>query len=272
MDNQRVTAATQQLKQCKSQGLNYYDAKQTLAKMGFSQEEVEQASYQFPYSDVAPSNIEASPSDAKLNQVFSEAVAQQETKDNTKQNLYKDAALGFLGGRSLMGKYYGTKAISDYTTLKDLEQSQENKTESQIGNQQDKTVFQRNRAVRYYTILTLLPVIFLAPYFIGLIRNVPSLLFGHHHIGLAFFSMYLWSLLGCVAYLSMATLLLLARRESSIIKGIYIIMGLETIVFVAMAIVLKSMPIIALGVISLLPGYYISRRVGLLSQLHTDNH
>ena len=70
------------LKAAKAQNLSYFDASQSLLKQGFTQEELEQASYQFPYTEIPqPSSINAS-SDPSLNQAFAEGVVHEEALDN----------------------------------------------------------------------------------------------------------------------------------------------------------------------------------------------
>jgi hypothetical protein len=265
MDNLRISEAAQALKQCKSQGLSYYDASQSLVKQGYTQEEIEQASYQFQYSD-ADVNKDTTPI-SSVDQEASRAMAQDEMINKTRSNFYKDTTLRILGGRGMAGRYFGARAVSDFATLKDLEQNQLGNSSTTAPNGSGR-VFQRNRAIRYYAILSLVPLVFLVPYFFKLLRGVAPLLSGHDHAGLVMTSLYLWSLFGCVAYITIAALLLLAHKEVTIIRGIYIILGIEVAIFLLMALVLRSLPIIAIGFITLLPGYFISRQVGILSQLH----
>jgi len=268
MDNTRIVNAAALLRQCKTQGLKYYDATQVLAKQGFSQEEIEQASLQFPYSDPSPAGTNsggASVGDS-MNQAFAEAVTNEEAIDNTKKELAEDAGLGLLGGRSLVGQYFGSKAITDYAALKDL-QAQQHGTLQPTGPR----VFQRHRAVKYYAILSLAPLIFLVPYMIELLRGIVpltgSLLTHHSRMSAALIGLYVWSAVGCVTYACMAVLLFVARKEATLIKFMYGLFISEFLVCLVMALLLRSVGMIIVGILITLPAYWISKRVGLLSQL-----
>jgi len=262
----RLQSAVDLLKQCKTEGLKYHDATQVLMKQGFSQEEIEHASYEFPYSDAeSPNPGDIVPRDAS-DQSFAKAVIREKAIDSKKRNLYKDIVLGLFGGRSIVGRYYGTKTISDYAALKDLEAN------TLDGSSQNGTrVFQRHRVVRYYAILALLPLIFLVPYFVGLMLHaIPILLQGRNHASLVTTSLLLWSALGSAAYIYIVCLLFFARKEATIVRSIYVMMGLETVAFVLAAIVARSSFWIVVGAATLIPGYWISSRVGLLSAIKAE--
>ena len=261
MVNQRIDDVVNALKQCKAQGLTYYDATQTLAKQGFNQEEIEQASYQFPYSDAAQPDSNGDASGANLNQAFAEAVVHQEAVDNTKQELHKDIAFGLLGGRGLFGQYFSSKAVSDYAALKDLEKNRQGDPSGQTSSQQSGArVFQRHRAVKYFAILSLLPVVGFLQY---IVIVIPKLQQSHQkHL-----STIIVPLCAYAAYMSVPLVLFFAKKEATIVKVIYLLMGLEFLIFVAMAILFKSTIFVIVGLVILLSGYWISKRVGLLSQL-----
>jgi hypothetical protein len=268
----RLGQAVEALKAAKAQGLSYYDATQNLTKQGFTPEEVEQASYQFPYSDAEQTDSNAySGSNPSMNQAFAEAVVHDEAVDNAKQELHKDAALGILGGKGLVGGYYGNKAVGDYAALKDLEKNgQTAPIKQNVVHESNGRVFTRNRAIRYYAFLSLVPLVLLAPYCIGLFSNLPSIATAltHHHdaASLGSIGLYLWSAAGYMMYICIALLLFLAHRESTIIKTIYIIMGIDFALFVLFAIIFKSPEFLVFGLITLVPSYWISKRVGLLLQ------
>lgn len=259
------------LKAAKAQNLSYYDASQSLLKQGFTQEELEQASYQFPYTEIPQPSSNNASSDPSLNQAFAEGVVHEEAIDNAKQELHKDIGMGLLGG-SLVGSYFGNKAIGDYAALKDLEKngptdSIQQNTSSQSG----RRVFQRNRAIRYYAYISLVPLVLLAPYCLGLVLNLPFVLTAllHHHdaASVASIGFYLWSAAGYLAYICIAALLFLAHNEATIVKTIYIIMGIDAALFVTFAVLFKSPSFLIFGLITLLPSFWISKRVGLLLQL-----
>lgn len=132
-------------------------------------------------------------------------------------------------------------------------------------------VFERNRAVRYYLILSLLPLVFVLPFFIDVLRGVgpfaESIVEHHSHQGSGFLVLYLWSAVGCLMYVYMAALLRLARSESTITKGIYVVLAVNLVLFIASTLVFKSAAFVIVGIAMLLPGLWISRRVGSLSQL-----
>jgi hypothetical protein len=268
----RLSQAVAVLKEAKDQGLSYYDATQSLTKQGFSQEEIEQASYQFPYSDAAQPDTNAFTSDPSVNQAFAEGVVHEEAVDNAKQELHHDVALGLLGGRSLVGSYNENKAIGDYVALKELEKNGQTapiaQDELQKGGDR---VFVRNRAIRIYALISLIPLILLAPYCLGLVLNLHSVVSAliHHHNAteLGSIGFYLWSAAGYLAYICIALLLFLARNESIIVKTIYTIMGIDFAFFVIFAVLFRSPTFLVFGLITLIPGYWISRRVGLLLQL-----
>ncbi|HSX06663.1 MAG TPA: hypothetical protein VLG92_03015 [Candidatus Saccharimonadia bacterium] len=271
MDN-RQAQAVERLRNAKSQGLSYYDATQSLAKQGFTQEEIKQASYRFPYNEAAQT-ADSTSSSATADQVFAEAVVHEEAIDNARQELHKDVAKGLLGGRSIFGGYYQNKAIGDYTALKDLEQGKSLDSPNDVTQNANSgnRVFQRNRAIRIYAFLSLIPLLFLTPYFILMFPNlsrVVDYLF-HHHTATAFASvgMYLWSAGGYIAYISIALVLFFAHKESTIIRTIYAVIGADLALFVLFAILFKSPVFLGFGVISVLPALWISRRVGLLMQL-----
>lgn len=270
--NTRIDAAVQALKQCKAQGLAYYDASQTLAKQGFSQGEIEQASTQFIYSDATAPNVGSTPQETSLDQEFAEAATKDKVEDITRQALQKDMLLGFLGGRSAAGRYYGAKVVRDYAALKDLEQTDKTgqsnpNNPSQLGTR----VYQRHRIVKYYAMLALVPIIFavlnLLATMAGALKSVGA---GQGHGGLQLndINLYIGPLIICAVCGSIAALLLLARKESTITRAIYMLLGFDLLVFLAFALIFRSLTFVIIGLLTVLPGYWISRRVGLLSQLN----
>ena len=112
--------AVSALKTAKSQGLTYYEATQALLKQGYAQSEIEQASYQFPYT-----NIEAPDQNAQVqlsstaSQAFGEAIVKEKTLDHLREE--RDNA--FLKS-ALFGKYVplynlnATRAWANYTAAK----------------------------------------------------------------------------------------------------------------------------------------------------------
>lgn len=268
------TQAIESLKAAKAQGLTYYDATQSLLKQGFTQEEIEQASYQFPYSEAAPVNSSDASQNVSVNQAFAEAVVHEEAIDNAKQELHEDAARGLLGGRSLFGSYYKNKAIGDYAALKNLENNKP--TDGLSGNEQavpfaGGRVFSRNPAIRIYAFISLIPLVVLGPYFFLLIRNAPSITHALFHAhGIAAFTtlgMYLWSAGGYFAYICIAALLFFAHKTSTITRAIYVIMGVSCALFALFAFITKLPTLLVFGIITMIPAFWISKRVGLLAQL-----
>src|ERR1700683_4661441 len=116
VDDSRTTAAVDLLKECKKQGLSYSDATQALMEQGFTQSEIEQASYQFIYSDPLSTTIpnQSASQDEPLNERADRDIAIQAAKEQRN----KDSWLQFI---PIVGGYYRFKTakdISDYETLK----------------------------------------------------------------------------------------------------------------------------------------------------------
>ncbi|HET8708749.1 MAG TPA: hypothetical protein VFL85_00545 [Candidatus Saccharimonadales bacterium] len=116
INNDAVSA----LKVAKSQGLTYYEASQALLKQGYTQSQIEQASYQFPYTDIdAPDKNAQVQLSAAASQAFGEAIAKEKTLDHLREE--RDNA--FLKS-ALFGRYvplYDLSAIrawADYTAAK----------------------------------------------------------------------------------------------------------------------------------------------------------
>jgi len=118
--------------------------------------------------------------------------------------------------------------------------------------------------------LALLPIGFAVLNLLATIGGaVKSAATGSGHVGLPLndLNLYIAPLIICVVCGSMAALLLLARKESTIKRAIYLLLGFDIVVFVILAAIFRSLIFVILGVLTLLPDYWISKKVGLLSQL-----
>jgi len=268
----RTAQAVVALKAAKSQGLSYYDATQNLAKQGFNQQEIEQASYQFPYSDASPADVSTPSQSTNADQAFAEGVVHQEALENTKHELHKDIALGLLGGRGIIGSYFETKAVSDYAEYKDLKQNKPEQTTDETPNTSSGTrVYQRHRIVKYYAYMSLLVPFFIIP---TILLNFRSSQMGINVLANSSSSgrqlidgIYIWWITVLLSYIFIASTLFLAKKESSIINSIYIVMALNALLFLGLTLVWKSPIFLILGVLTIVPNYFINKRVGLLSQL-----
>lgn len=112
--------AVSALKVAKSQGLTYYEASQALLKQGYTQSQIEQASYQFPYTEVdAPNENAQAQLSAAASQAFGEAIVKEKTLDH----LHEERDNAFLRS-ALFGRYvplYNLSAIrawANYTAAK----------------------------------------------------------------------------------------------------------------------------------------------------------
>jgi hypothetical protein len=270
----RVDQAVALLKDSKAKGLSYYDATQSLAKQGFTPAEIEQASYRFTYSDADPAkeNEQLPPT---ANQAAAEEIVHEEAVESAKSDMRKDIGLSLLGGRSLFGSYFRSKAISDYAAYKDLENKDPLSQPDNSGSAQAAAikpyVFQRHTAVKIYGLLSFVPLLVLAPYVLPSIGSLPHIFIAlvrhHDRQSLALYGMFLWMVAGVLSYACIPVLLFLSKKEQTISNGIYIIMAVDALFFALIALIGRQPILLVYGLILLLPEYWISRRVGLLSQL-----
>jgi hypothetical protein len=119
MDNSRVAAAINLLRQCKAQGKSYYEATELLQRQGYSQTEIEQASDQFPYTSVAiPRADDSTPSNPTPGQLANYGIDSKEVElKAAKQKLWKDYWYQFI---PFVGTFYKARKIGDFTTYESL--------------------------------------------------------------------------------------------------------------------------------------------------------
>src|SRR6266487_962244 len=110
MENPRLDMAINLLKQCKARGMQYYDAAQGLAKQGFSQEEIEQASNRFPYSSIAPADNNPIKS-AEPASVYNKESADKAELEAAKQRMNRGYWYQFI---PIVGAFYKFKQIDNY--------------------------------------------------------------------------------------------------------------------------------------------------------------
>ncbi len=268
--NHRINEAVAQLKKAKSDGLTYHDAANRLMKQGFSQDEVAHAAYQFPYSaDAAES---APSSSSSIDHAFAKGIVHQEAIDTKKRESIKSLILGLLAP-SVIGRYFSTKAVSEFAALRDLREQdalgEPKRPKTEIGR-----VSQRNRAIRYFAILGLASLVFCAPaLFIGaglFAETVLSIFRSPEQVSPVGASLSLWPVAVSAASIAFVALLFFAKKEASIVIGSYCLLVLEFSVFIIIAFMSKSPLPLMIGVLAILPNYWISRRVGILSHLGYD--
>ena len=119
MENTRLEASVSSLKKCKAEGKTYYEATQILAQQGYSQAEIEQASYQFPYTTISPADSENNPAQnlLQLQPTDSKEVEHEIELQQTKQQLRQDYWYSFI---PIVGAFYRTKRVGDYTKYESL--------------------------------------------------------------------------------------------------------------------------------------------------------
>lgn len=108
------------LKQAKSEGLSYYDATQSLLKQGYSQQDIEQAAYQFTYNDPPADGQDAA---IKLTgeaaKVFGETTAREQTLEYLRKD--RDDAIikaMFLGRFFMPLNIHALRSSVDYHAAK----------------------------------------------------------------------------------------------------------------------------------------------------------
>lgn len=127
MEDQRTATAINLLKQSKAQGKSYYEATQVLAQKGYSQVEIEQASYQFPYTDVtgAPTDGASAPRSTPPASPDNAANADDAMIQEAKEQVTKDFWYSFI---PIIGAYYKTRRVGDYARYESLKTGQSQST------------------------------------------------------------------------------------------------------------------------------------------------
>jgi hypothetical protein len=158
----RLDSAVNLLKQCRSQGKTYHDATQALAQQGYSQQEIEQASYRFPYN-LGDSQAEDSPP-PKSN--LTEDDVHEIELDESKQQLNRDYWYQFI---PIVGAYYKTKRVNDYAKYESLKTGH--------GHTAVLVIWFIAMAVGTFVALVA------APWFVGLFTMSNTALYLSHYIG-----------------------------------------------------------------------------------------
>lgn len=108
------------LKAAKSQSLTYYEATQTLLKQGFTQSEIRQASYQFPYTEIsAPDQNSQAQLTSTDSQELGEAIVKEKALDHLREerdNAYLKSAL--FGRYVPLYNINATRAWANYAAAK----------------------------------------------------------------------------------------------------------------------------------------------------------
>lgn len=117
MDNSRTEAAINMLKQCKVQRMTYYEATQVLMQQGFTEEEIDDASDQFVYSDATPPSNDNTQSPAAERPASIIEQGHDVELQAAKQQLNKDFWYGFI---PFVGGFYRMKQTADYTKYESL--------------------------------------------------------------------------------------------------------------------------------------------------------
>ncbi len=247
--------------------MSYHDATQRLGDQGFNKDEIAHASYQFPYSTEA---AEATTShSSSLDHAFAKGVVHQEAIDAKKKDATKSLALGFLAP-GFIGRYFSTKAVGEFAGLREL-RDQDTLGGPKTPVKEGGRVSQRNRAIRYFAILGLVSLVLAVPALAANARQffetLEAIFRNPEQISPIGTSLSMWPAVVLVASVAFVSLLFFARKESTIIAGTYGLLLLELSVFIIIAVMCRSPLPLIIGALAVLPNYWISRRVGILSHL-----
>lgn len=246
----RILSAIDLLKKSKTQGLGFPAAKQALKDDGFTDAEINIAASRFSYSsqhDSAPEDI-----------AIAEHKAKEDAMDYTKRQVIKSGFGALLGG--YVGQYFGSKAVSGFADYQDIKHGK-----AQTG----RRVYDRNRLVRYYAWGSALTLLMTSPYALGSIANLlqaPQTYLGAIAANPVYGLIIFWVAGFYIGYLITALVLFFATKESTIKFTIYGSMSLMMLFFAALAAFTGSL-IPLVGIIFVLPAFWINRQVGLLSRL-----
>jgi hypothetical protein len=108
------------LKKAKSKGLTYYEATRTLIDQGYTESQIEQASYQFEYTDIdTPDEKSKVPLSPAASIAFGEAVMKEKTLDSLREE--RDSAYlksAFFGRYVPLYNINATRAWANYSAAK----------------------------------------------------------------------------------------------------------------------------------------------------------
>ncbi len=154
------------LKQCKAEGKTYYESQQLLTQQGYSQAEIEQASYQFPYSGITSTE----PSPAQNPVAPQPTNAQEIGKDielqTAKQKMNQDYWYGMI---PIIGTFFRYKRIGDYANYESL-----------------KTGQHKSNVVLIWIMVMIVGfvlAVFVAPWLVGLVTDSSLLIYVSHYVG-----------------------------------------------------------------------------------------
>jgi hypothetical protein len=165
-DNSRLETAISLLRQCKADGKSYFEATQTLVQQGYSQLEIEQASYQFPYSNIGAGGDKV-PQDLSRQPVDGKNIDDESKLLEAKDKLNRDYWYSFI---PIVGSFFKTKRIGDYIEFGALKTGRSRLTAT--------TIWVAAMIIGAFVTLVV------APRVVGLFSKNSTALYLSHYIGL----------------------------------------------------------------------------------------
>ncbi|MGV9001807.1 MAG: hypothetical protein ACOH18_02530 [Candidatus Saccharimonadaceae bacterium] len=261
--NERLKKATEYFKKVDAQEISFSEARQSLLKDGYSEDEISEAIAE--YSDNKPV-IQKKP-DAIVDEATL-AIANRKVTFITEKSLQQDqiesAAMSFLVPNNYAKNYFFTKFLKSHADAKNIDEN------GKIGPTEGKRLYERYRFIQYNGRLSVVILI------LGLIVAGPSLLNivlqaywsvtrGHLEPGIVI--LFVVALLGWFPMLTMPLVLYFAKKESTLkayVIGLCIIPG---IVGIILGLIIQNYIIAGLSLLFIVYSLWQSNRVGILSVL-----